>query len=84
MPLFFGVDMSSSLHANNKNKDTLILGKGQTQGLDNPTLTAEAEYSFKFSSSERKFCLSLHCSGSNRFYLLMVLKYISLKQKILK
>ena len=41
--------MSSAVHANNKNKDTLILGKGQTQGLDNATLTAEAEYSIKFS-----------------------------------
>ena len=27
--------MSSSVHANNKNKGILILGKGQTQGLDN-------------------------------------------------
>ena len=31
--IIFGVDMSSSVHANNKNKDILILGKGQTQGL---------------------------------------------------
>ena len=27
--------MSSSVHANNKSKDILILGKSQTQGLDN-------------------------------------------------
>ena len=36
--------MSSSVHANNKNKDMLVFGKVQTQGLDT-TLTAEAEYS---------------------------------------
>ena len=42
--IIFGADMSSSVHANNKNKDILILGKGQTQGSDNTTLT-EAEYS---------------------------------------
>ena len=40
--------MSSSMHANNKNKDILILGKGQTKGLDNTSLTAEAEYSINF------------------------------------
>ena len=34
--------MSSSVHANNKNKDILIPGKGQTKGLDNPSLTVEA------------------------------------------
>ena len=52
--------MSSSVHIDNKNKDMLILGKGSTQGLDNTTLTAEAEYSLNFSRSQRKFCLSLH------------------------
>ena len=40
----FGVDMSSSIHIDNKNKDILILSKGPTQGLDNATLTTEAEY----------------------------------------
>ena len=43
------------MHANNKNKHTLILGKEQTQGLDNTALTAEAEYSINFSRSQRKF-----------------------------
>ena len=43
--IIFGADMSSSVHANNKNKDILTLGKGQTQGSDSTTLTSEAEYS---------------------------------------
>ena len=30
----FGVDMSSSGHADHKKKDILILGKGPTQGLE--------------------------------------------------
>ena len=30
--IIFGVDMNLFVHDNNKNKDTLILGKGQTQG----------------------------------------------------
>ena len=35
--------MSSSVHIDNKNKDILILGEGQTQGLDDTALTAEAK-----------------------------------------
>ena len=59
--------MSSSVHANNENKNVLILGKRRTQGLDNTTLTVEAEYSTDFSRSERKFCLSVHYNGSKSF-----------------
>ena len=40
----FGVDMSSSVHIDNKNKDILILGEGPSQGLDDTTLTAEDLY----------------------------------------
>ena len=46
--VIFGVDMSSSLHVDNKNKDILIVGQGLTEGLDNTSLTAEAEYSINF------------------------------------
>ena len=41
--------MSSSVHANNKNRDVLVHGKGQTQELDNITLTAKAQYCINFS-----------------------------------
>ena len=58
--------MSSSVHIDNKNKNILILGKGPTRGLDDTTLTGEAQYSINFSRSNRKFCLSLHY-GSNSF-----------------
>ena len=46
--IFFEVDMSSSVLVNNKNKDILILGKVETNGLDNTTLTAEVEHSVNF------------------------------------
>ena len=49
--IIFGVDMSSSVHIDNKNKNILIFGKGPIQGLDNTTLTAEAEYSINVSRS---------------------------------
>ena len=61
--------MSSSVHAINKYKDILILVKGQTQGLDNTTLTAEAECSINFSRPrpQIKFCLNLHYTGATPF-----------------
>ena len=40
--IIFGVDMSSSVHIHNKNKDILILAFGPTQGLNKITLTSEA------------------------------------------
>ena len=39
--IIFGVDMSSSVHVNNKRKDILILGKVSTQGLNGTKLTVE-------------------------------------------
>ena len=45
--LIFGVDMSSSVHIDNKKKDILVLGKGPTQRLEY-TLTAEKMYSINF------------------------------------
>ena len=55
------------MHTDSKKKDTLIFGKGPTQGLDNITLKVEAQYSNTFSRSNRKFCLSLHYDGSDGF-----------------
>ena len=78
----FGAGMSSSVPVDNKKKDISILGKGPTQGLEH-TLTAERMHSINFSVTRKKFCLSLHYNGEN-IYLLMVLKFINLKQKILK
>ena len=80
--IFFWVDMSSSAHVDNNEKDILILGKGPTQGLEH-TLTAEKMYSIHFTVTNKKFCLSLHYNGAN-IYLLMVQKFTNLKQKILK
>ena len=46
--IIFGVDMSSSVHVDNKKKDILILHKGPTQGLDGTILTAQKLYSLNF------------------------------------
>ena len=81
--IIFGGGMSSSVHANNKRKDILIIGKGQTQGLGEHSLTAEKMYSINFTKINTKFCLSLHYNGTNSYFLLMVPKFTNLKQKIL-
>ena len=58
--------MSSFAHIDNKKKDTLVLGKGPTQGLEHP-LTAEKMYSINFTVTKKKFYLSLHYNGANSF-----------------
>ena len=47
--------MSSSVHADNKKKDILILDDGPTQGLGGTTLTAEKLYSINFTENNEKF-----------------------------
>ena len=63
----FGTDMSSSVHANNKTKNILILTEGITQGLDDTTQAAEKMYLINFTVSRKKFCLSLHYDGDNSY-----------------
>ena len=75
--------MSLSVHIDNKNKNYLILGEGITQGIDT-TLTAEAKYPINFTQSGKRFVLGLHCNLSNSFLFVMLQKYISSKEKILK
>ena len=79
----FGADMSSSVHIDKKNKDTLILSEGQTQGSDNTKLTAEAKYSINFTHPIKRFVLSLTIIEATVSYLLMLQKYNSSKQKTL-
>ena len=62
----FGVDMSFSIHIDNKGKDILILGVCPTQGLVH-TLTSERMYSINFAVTKNKFCLSLHYNGANSY-----------------
>ena len=45
-------------------KNTLVLGKGPTQGIEH-ILTAEKMYSVNFTVMNENFCLSLHYNGAN-------------------
>ena len=64
--IIFGLNMSSSVHVDNKKKDILILGKGSTQGLQH-ILSAERMYSINFTVRKTKICLSLHYNGANSY-----------------
>ena len=81
--LIFGVDMSFSVHIDNKKKD-ISSAKGPTQGLEH-TLTSEKMYLINFTVTKKKFCLSLHYYMEQIVICLsMVQKFINLEQKILK
>ena len=79
--IIFGVDMSSSVHVDNKNKDILILGEGLIQGLDDTTLTAEAKYPINFTQPNKRFVLSVHYNGSNSFLFVNAGKIYKFKAK---
>ena len=72
--------MSLSAQNDNKKKDILILGKAQTQGLGEHSLTGEKMYSINFSISKRRFCLSLHY-GANSYLFVNGVEMIKFKAK---
>ena len=73
--------MSSSVHANNRTKNILVLGKDFIQGLDNITIYAEKLYSINFSDNNKKFSLSLHYNGDNSYLLVSGKEIIKFKAK---
>ena len=79
--VIFGVDMSSSVHVDNKGKDILILGKGPTQGLGEHSLTAEKIYSVNPTDHRVKYCLSLHYNGANSYLFVNCREIIKSKAK---
>ena len=56
----FGGGMSSSVHADKKQNNILILWKGPIAGLDNTTLNAEKDSSIDLTKHNKKYFLSLH------------------------
>ena len=82
--IIFGVDMSSSVHANNKTKNILVLGKDFVQGLGNTTIYTEKLYSINFTENDRKFCLSLNYNGANSYLFVNGTKIHKFKAKILR
>ena len=81
--IIIGDDVSSTVHIDNKGIDTLILGKGPTQGLVDTTWTVEAKYPINFTQSNRRFEVYTIMEATVS-YLLMLQKYINLRQNIQK
>ena len=73
--------MDLSVHIYNKNKDSLILGEGPAQGLDNTTVTADSEYPINFTQSGKRFKFSLHYNESNSFLFVNATKIYQFKSK---
>ena len=79
--LIFRVNMSLSMHIDNKGKYSLILGEGPTQGLNDTKFIVKAQYSIDFLRSTIKFCLKLHYNWSNSFLFVNSTKIYHLKAK---
>ena len=58
--------MNSSVHATNGTNNILVIGKDFAQVLNNTTIYAEKLYSINFTEN-KKFCLSLHYNGANKY-----------------
>ena len=66
--IIFGADMSSSVHANNRKNNILVLSKDFKQGLNNTKIYAEKKLcSINFTKTNKKFCLILHYNESNNY-----------------
>ena len=59
----------------------MILGKGQIQGLDGTTFTAEVLYPINFTESRKRFVLSLHYNESNSFLFVSATSIYEFKAK---
>ena len=79
--IIFGVDNSSSVHIDNRNKNNLVLGEESTKVLEGAIITAEAKYLINFTESEEKILLSLHYNGSNSFLFVNSVKIYQFKAK---
>ena len=74
--------MSSSVHTNNKTRSILVLGKDFVQGIDNTIIYAEKIYSTNVTLDHKKFYLSLHYNGDDRYLFVNGKEIIKFKAKI--
>ena len=65
----FGVDNSSSSHAENCKNNLLVLGEGLTFGINRSFCSPKKKFNINFSKTNTKFCLSLHYNpGSSNLF----------------
>ena len=61
----FGIDTSSSSHIDNHKNEFLILGEGDTFGINGSFGAPEKKFSINLTKANTKFCLSLHYNDDN-------------------
>ena len=59
--------MSSSVHANNKAKNILVLDNNFIQEINGTTLYTEKPYSIRLTVTRKTLCLSLHYNRDNSY-----------------
>ena len=79
--IIFGADLSSSVHANNRANNVLVLGKDFIQGINGTTIYAEKIHSTNFTVTTKKFCLSLHYNGHSSYLFVDGKEIINFKAK---
>ena len=79
--VIFGADWSSSVHADNKVNNALVLGKDIIQGTNGTTIYAEKMYSSNSAVDNKTFCLSLHDNGDNSYLFVNGKEVINFKAK---
>ena len=65
--IIFGVDNSSSSHADNHKNNFLVLGEGPTFGINGSFGSPEKKFNVNFSKANTKFCLSLHYNADHSY-----------------
>ena len=65
--IFFGVDNSSSFHADNRKNKILVLGEGPTNDINGSFGAAEQKFNINFSKAKKTFSMSLHYNHDNSY-----------------
>ena len=73
--------MSSSVHANNRANNTLVLRKDFSQGINGTTVYAEKMYSTNFTVTNKKICLSLHYNSDSSYLFVNGKQIVNFKAK---
>ena len=81
--IIFDVDNTSSAHTDNRKKNTLVIGEGPADGLEDTAITVEAKYLVNISKSRKR--IGVYMAMQQRvFCMSMVCKSISSKQRSLR
>ena len=79
--IIFGADLSSSVHADNRTNNILVLGKDFIQGINGTKIYAEKMYSTNFTVTNKKFCLNLHSNGDSSYLFVSGKEIINFKAR---